>query len=69
MLSVLTFHMVSNPDILEKLQRELASVMPEPDSQPKWSELEQLPYLVRYPLHSAFCVGCFIRQIYDLTQS
>lgn len=46
-LCVLTFHLLQNPEILKKLQLELESVIPEPDSQPRWSELEQLPFLVR----------------------
>ena len=45
-LSVITFHVVSDADILTKLQTELKTVMPRPDSQPKWNQLEHLPYLV-----------------------
>ncbi|KAF6224986.1 hypothetical protein HO133_010181 [Letharia lupina] len=44
-LSVLAFHILHNPGILNKLQHELESIMPKPDSQPRWSELEQLPYM------------------------
>ena len=49
MLSIVTFHVVNNAEMLRKLQRELESVMLGSNSPPKWSELEQLPYLVRYP--------------------
>ena len=49
MLSVVTFHILNNPEMLRKLQLELESVMLESNPQPKWSELEQLPYLVRKP--------------------
>ena len=56
-LSVLTFHILHDPEILKRLQRELESVMPEPDSQPRWSELEQLPYLVRSFLRLPFLYG------------
>ena len=45
----MTFHLLRNSEMLKKLQDELESVMPEPDSQPKWNVLEQLPYLVRNP--------------------
>lgn len=44
-LSVISFHLISNPDILAKLQQQLQSIMPDADSTPKWIELEQLPYL------------------------
>ena len=50
MLSVLTFFVLHDPEILRKIQNELRSVMPESDSQPKWSELEKLPYIVRWSL-------------------
>lgn len=46
MLSLLTFLIVDNTEILTRLQKELHTVMPRPDSQPKWNQLEQLPYLV-----------------------
>ena len=45
-LSVLTFHVVSSPDILEKLRAELATVMTENQPPPDWRQLEKLPYLV-----------------------
>ena len=47
-LSVITFHLLDNPEVLSKLQSELRAVMPDSESQPKWHQLERLPYLVRY---------------------
>ncbi|KAL9631283.1 MAG: hypothetical protein Q9204_004301 [Flavoplaca sp. TL-2023a] len=44
-LAVISYHLIANPDILKKLQDELAGVMPTDDSTPKWSRLEQLPYM------------------------
>lgn len=46
MLSILTFYILSNPEILERLQKELRSVMPDAESKPTWVELEKLPYMV-----------------------
>lgn len=46
MLSVMAFHIVENKDILKRLRTELKTVMPDPGSQPKWNQLEKLPYLV-----------------------
>ncbi len=49
-LEVLTFHVVNNPDILEKLRAELATIMTETQPPPELRQLELLPYLVRaYP--------------------
>ena len=45
-LTIITFHVVSDADIMTKLQTELKTVMPRPDSRPKWNQLEHLPYLV-----------------------
>lgn len=42
------YHLTRNKPVLEKLRAELKQVMNSPDSRPSWSELEQLPYLVRY---------------------
>ncbi|KAL8978327.1 MAG: hypothetical protein Q9205_006055 [Flavoplaca limonia] len=44
-LAVISYHLIANPDILKKLQDELAGVMPTDNSTPKWSRLEQLPYM------------------------
>lgn len=40
-LSVITFHLLDQPKILQRLQEELSTL-----SAPKWQQLEQLPYLV-----------------------
>ncbi|KAI9783704.1 MAG: hypothetical protein M1839_003552 [Geoglossum umbratile] len=45
-LGVITFHLLDNPGILKRLKKELGEAMPDLDKQVKWSELEQLPYLV-----------------------
>ena len=45
-LAVITFHLLNNPEMLEKLQSELRVVMPDNQSQVKWHQLEQLPYMV-----------------------
>ncbi|KAL8843358.1 MAG: hypothetical protein Q9176_001971 [Flavoplaca citrina] len=45
-LAVISYHLIANSDILKKLQDELAGAMPTDDSAPKWSRLEQLPYMV-----------------------
>ena len=63
----MTFHLLRNPEMLKKLQDELGNVMPEPDSQPKWNVLEQLPYLVRKPSIWHIFGRHFIGQIHDLT--
>lgn len=43
-LSILTFHVVNNPNILKRLQAELATLTSEDQS---WRQLEKLPFLVR----------------------
>ena len=48
-LTIITFHVVSDANIMTKLQTELKTVMPRPDSRPKWNQLEHLPYLVSFP--------------------
>lgn len=49
-LSVIHYHVLDNPDILRRLQDELGSALPSIGPEPKWNQLEQLPYLVK-PLH------------------
>ena len=44
-LTVTTFHILSNPNVLSKLQEELTTAIPDPKTQPIWAELEKLPYL------------------------
>lgn len=45
-LTHLTFHLLSNKKVLEKLRLELRRVLPTPTSIVSWTKLEQLPYLV-----------------------
>lgn len=45
-LSVISYHIIANPNILGKLQEELNAALPSSDVPAKWSQLEQLPYLV-----------------------
>lgn len=44
-LSVITFHLLDNPCILQRLQSELDSVIPDPKIIPSLDELARLPYL------------------------
>ena len=44
-LSILTYYIVDNPTIRERLQAELESLMQQTDGKPKWAQLEHLPYL------------------------
>jgi cytochrome P450 len=45
-LSVLTFYLLSNPDVMRRLRDELEKAMPDPDQHMEIKELEKLPYLV-----------------------
>jgi cytochrome P450 len=45
-LSFITFYLLQDKDKLQRLRKELQSVMPTPNSQVSWTTLEQLPYLV-----------------------
>lgn len=44
-LTVITFYLLSNPPLLQKLREELRTVMPEVDSYAPLMELEKLPFL------------------------
>ncbi|KAL9614498.1 MAG: hypothetical protein Q9167_001026 [Letrouitia subvulpina] len=44
-LSLITFHLLSKPHLLQKLRQELETVFPDPTVIPSCSELEKLPYL------------------------
>lgn len=44
-LSVITYHLLTKPEVLEKLSRELNNVVANPKQLPSWSDLEHLPYL------------------------
>lgn len=44
-LTVATFHLLTQPQTLQKLRDELSTIMPELTSQPPLQQLESLPYL------------------------
>ncbi|OLN86891.1 Trichodiene oxygenase 2 [Colletotrichum chlorophyti] len=44
-LTLITLYVLSNPRILEKLTRELRTVVKDPEHLPNWPTLEGLPYL------------------------
>ncbi|KAL6788177.1 cytochrome P450 [Trichoderma sp. SZMC 28012] len=44
-LAVITYYLLTQPEILKKLTEELRTVVDDPKSLPPWSTLEQLPYL------------------------
>ena len=45
-LTVAICYILLQPDILSKLRQELQSAIPDPNSIPSWSTLENLPYLI-----------------------
>jgi cytochrome P450 len=45
-MSKMVFHLLSNPDCLEKLQQELKTAIPDIESAPTLEQVENLPYLV-----------------------
>ena len=47
-LSMLTYRLLAQPDILKTLTDELDTVMTDRDSSPSWQELEKLPFLVGF---------------------
>lgn len=44
-LAVITYHLLTKPNLLEKLRKELATVVEDSTVLPSWSMLETLPYL------------------------
>ena len=44
-LAIVSFYLIDNPQVLEKLQTEIGGLMSETGPSPKWQQLEQLPYL------------------------
>lgn len=44
-LSVMTYHLLTKPEILAKLTREIQTVVEDPNHLPAWPVLETLPYL------------------------
>lgn len=58
-LSVAGFYLAKNSHLIQALRSELKSVMPFPTSQPAWTQLEKLPFLVslHQPTHyPAMCL-------------
>ena len=45
-LSTIAFYVLNNPEVLKRLQQELAAVMGDTNSKPSWQVLEGLLYLV-----------------------
>lgn len=46
-LSVITFHLLSNPAILKRLRTELGEAIPDADKQCRWRKLSSFPILLR----------------------
>ena len=44
-LSVMTYHLLADPALLDRLRAELVDAMPDPHTQPRMEKLEALPYL------------------------
>lgn len=44
-LAILSFYLINNPTVLERLQTELGDLMSKTGPFPKWQQIEQLPYL------------------------
>lgn len=53
-MTIATYFLLSEPEILRHLEEELQHIMPEPSSRPALRQLERLPWLVSR--HSASCV-------------
>lgn len=45
-LSITMYHLLANPDILERLQKEIMTVMPDAAVIPSAKAIEELPYMV-----------------------
>ena len=44
-MSVITYHLLTKPELLTKLKQELQTVIEDPRQLPSWTALENLPYL------------------------
>lgn len=55
-LSVVSYHVIANPKILETLRQEVGPVLRKTQSAISWNQLEQLPYLVM-AIHLPHAVG------------
>jgi cytochrome P450 len=49
-LTALIFFLLSNPEWLEKVRKELDDTMPDPQILSTWQMLEALPCLVSFPV-------------------
>lgn len=59
-LSVISYHLLSDPERLKKLKTELETVLPDSNSLLKCAQVETLPYLVsrhRFSKYSIFCLS------------
>ena len=45
-LTVITYHLLADPERLKRLKTELEAALPDPNSQPSYAQVETLPYLV-----------------------
>lgn len=48
-LSLVSFHIIANPLVFQRLREELISAIPNPENPPSWDELGTLPYLSASP--------------------
>lgn len=56
-LSIGIYHLLADDAIRTKLREELKQVMPTPNSQPTWNQLEKLPLMVCISLFMSTCEG------------
>jgi cytochrome P450 len=54
-MTVAAYHVVNNLAIYKKLRAELSTAFPEADARLNFTELENLPFLVGYPLITVTC--------------
>jgi len=46
MLTKIIFHLLSNPEALKTLKKELETAIPDPNTPPTSAQVENLPYFV-----------------------
>ena len=44
-LTTTSFHIISNPQVYQRLHQELVGAIPDPETIPAWENLQKLPYL------------------------
>ena len=59
-LATAAFYIYQNKALVTKLREELRPVMPTPTTEPSWTQLEQLPYLVRTVVWSLILIPGYI---------